>query len=336
MIRLEEIRDAIDRVNVHEIPYDVGVFKSEKLIEQLVETKNSKSRFPLQFILLQGQGELVVSEEEFLKIRDHFKSMVVFAFFTAVHWDYTVRLDITHNLLAWLKHRCNYEFYYDDYSIWRKTAAVYAGLGKIGDNRLFFSKKFGFNCKIEMIMTNEEFETYYDFQGSPRLSLCGPCDNGHGEKYCFSEKSGGCSVLAEKTYEGFFKKCVTKTEKSKSLKHNPANKRPDHTQCYECVTGCPYSERLVERIPENIRYRRYSKDVIEWPFLPRQLTAYSFKNKIKSNESRNVGLYGGLSKAVKININEQIKPAINNHTSKLEAVINALQKENEELKKNDR
>ena len=80
MIRLEEIRDAIDRVNVHEIPYDVGVFKSEKLIEQLVETKNSKSRFPLQFILLQGQGELVVSEEEFLKIRDHFKSMVVFAF----------------------------------------------------------------------------------------------------------------------------------------------------------------------------------------------------------------------------------------------------------------
>ena len=36
MIKLNTIKDALDNVNIFDIPYDIGVFKTERLVQQAI------------------------------------------------------------------------------------------------------------------------------------------------------------------------------------------------------------------------------------------------------------------------------------------------------------
>ena len=280
MIKLNTIKDALDNVNIFDIPYDIGVFKTERLVQQAISP--ILDRWPLVYQTLEHQVGPPVTVSDFLKLKENFRSTVVIVMYSGVHGDYTLRLDILHNLLTWLKYKCNLEMWYDDYAVWKKTAAVYGGLGKIGENRLFWSRKFGFKCKIETIITDDEFEEYHDFKGDHRLALCKKCD----EKHCMNAPKG-CPILKEKDQSRFFHRCMN--ENQRYLKEDVKQeivyweKEDNYVYggCSFCQEGCPYSETLVEKhIPKEIRDRRYRHELIEWPFLPPALEPYSFKVKL--------------------------------------------------------
>jgi formate hydrogenlyase subunit 6/NADH:ubiquinone oxidoreductase subunit I len=227
-VNLDDIRKAIAAVNVFSIPFEAGVFKRERLI-------------PRDFTM-KHRGTRSLGSDDF---PDEIKSVVVYAFFSAVPVDYYVRHDLTLNLLTWLKFNSPHRFVYDNYRTLRKEAAVYAGLGRIGKNRLFFSHRFGFNCKIDCVFTDAEFDDYFEFEGDHALSLCTEC----------SECIQACTprALSEPTMQGFATTCYSfHLSRPRSFTFQLA-----HTHCNDCVESCPFSNELLEKIPEEIRYRQH-------------------------------------------------------------------------------
>ena len=287
MVKLETVKSVLDEINHYDIPYDIGAFKIDDLKQQKLGPVTEK--WPIIFLTNQGQ-KLAVSTSDFLKMKKYFKSVVVVAMYSGVSADYVLKEEYWHILLTKLKYDHNLHFYYDDYVIWRKTAAVLAGLGKIGENRLFWSRKFGFMCKVELMLIDDDIDD--TFIQSPRfdhrLALCMKCE----EKHCMNAPKG-CPVLKEKETYKFFTKCqeestrwVAENKKigywEKDAGSAPwAPPRGDiYGCCTFCQTGCPYSERLVEQnVPEEKRNRRYFHYMYEWPFVTPNLVPFSFRVK---------------------------------------------------------
>jgi hypothetical protein len=277
-MNLNEIKDIIDKINIFNIPYDVGVFNIKDLQKQQIDGNYT---YPIQSP--QNDIQDLINDEDFEYMVDNFNSAVVFAFFTSKTIDYTVKEDITNNLLNWLKYNTNYKFYYDWYGTFRKTAAVYAGLGKIASNKLFFSRKFGFNCKIDMIITKEKFDNYNIFNNNYKLGYCDTC-----EEFC--KKSCPVNAFDNKLYWDFRKACGLYL--NNQIREMRMIDSIDFEVCYNCIMSCPYSNKLLNKIPKKIRDRRIRSGLLEWPFIPESLIKFciyidEYKNKKDDGKHKN-------------------------------------------------
>lgn len=245
-MKFVEFIEAMDRVNIHGIPCDLGIFRpsSEKI------TPRYMSHYD---IYSYGVEDVPPSA----------KTVIVYVLFTAKAFDYYIREDFTLNLLIYLNNNYDGKFFYDNYRILRKESAVYAGMGKIGRNSLLFSDKFGFNCKIDLLLTDVEFDdadyTDYESDQDYRLDLCEQCS------ICLDACPIRCGMnfILEDAY-----KCG----------HNLDMMNPDR-MCRSCITGCPYSESLLENVPEKTRKRRFRYTFSGDTRIPPELDFYHCKHE---------------------------------------------------------
>lgn len=129
-----------------------------------------------------------------------------------------------------------------------KEVAVSAGLGTTGKNALFFSNKFGFHCKISVIMLHAELDQYHVVHHSPqplppgetpsapspdqpwRLPACDTCN------LCVN----ACPVSA---IDAYTMKNPVACERviSRDFFGHRRNKT-----CRACITSCPESNELLK------------------------------------------------------------------------------------------
>jgi ferredoxin len=114
-----------------------------------------------------------------------------------------------------------------------KEVATAAGLGHIGKNALFFSKKFGFNCKLNVVFLSAPVD-HYDAvptdDDSWKLADCASCN------LCVD----ACPVGAFDDY------VITRTEScDRLIAGNFFGPRRDH-MCRACITRCPVSNDVLK------------------------------------------------------------------------------------------
>jgi ferredoxin len=113
-----------------------------------------------------------------------------------------------------------------------KETAVAAGLGTIGKNALFFSRRFGFNCKLNVVFLNAAVDRYDaapvdDGWKLPDCSTCNLCVE-------------ACPVSAFDDY------VITRTEScDRLIAGDFFGPRRDH-MCRACITRCPVSNDVLK------------------------------------------------------------------------------------------
>ena len=152
--------------------------------------------------------------------------------FTDVAVDYFIREKLIAELAKQMKDRfAEPVCYYDEYAISRKEAAIYAGLGHLGKNALFFSRRFGFNCKIDLVLSSVSFDAYSDeTHDEHRLGPCATCDA------CIP----ACPVQA---YDGFAMVDPRACDELITPKWGTPSQ-----MCRNCITSCPPSNTLLQRL----------------------------------------------------------------------------------------
>jgi hypothetical protein len=167
------------------------------------------------------------------------KSLVVYLFFTDRAFDYYVRNIFTKNLIFLMnKYFPTKKTIYDNYRIIRKEAAYYAGLGEIGRNSLLFSPKFGFNCKIDLIMTEIAFDNNEKRdKNNYLLKYCRDCSE------CVRKCPQDCSMRFDLID---WKKCAQFID--------PKIPTPEKL-CRNCIKNCKHSERICRRTLRSISYK---------------------------------------------------------------------------------
>ena len=167
---------------------------------------------------------------------------VVIVMFSDVAVDYYIRNDLTPELIENINNHSPDVAFYDDYEISRKEIAVHAGLGKISKSSLFFSRKYGLNCKIDCLFLREEVDdmdtifdvdtSYRDGSDAWKLSMCRDCD------ICVKS----CPVDAFDNYT------MSKEGAIRCDEHiTPMWNQPEK-MCRNCITSCPYSETILGNI----------------------------------------------------------------------------------------
>jgi ferredoxin len=112
-----------------------------------------------------------------------------------------------------------------------KEVAVAAGLGTIGKNALFFSRRFGFNCKLEVILLEAAVDRYDAVPAGAdwKLPDCSTCN------LCVQ----ACPVGAFDDY------VITRTEScDRLISGDFFGPRRDH-MCRACITRCPVSNDVL-------------------------------------------------------------------------------------------
>jgi ferredoxin len=113
-----------------------------------------------------------------------------------------------------------------------KEVATAAGLGTIGKNALFFSRRFGFNCKLNVVFLNAAVDRYDptpigDDWKLPDCSTCNLCVE-------------ACPVGA---FDDFV---ITRTEScDRLIAGDFFGPRRDH-MCRACITRCPVSNDVLK------------------------------------------------------------------------------------------
>lgn len=113
-----------------------------------------------------------------------------------------------------------------------KEVATAAGLGSIGKNALFYSPRFGFNCKLNIVFLNAPVDRY---DATPvgeawKLPDCSTCN------LCVE----ACPVGAFDDY------VITKTEScDRLIAGDFFGPRRDH-MCRACITRCPVSNDVLK------------------------------------------------------------------------------------------
>jgi ferredoxin len=108
-----------------------------------------------------------------------------------------------------------------------KEVATAAGLGTIGKNALFFSRRFGFNCKLNVVFLNAPVDRYDPAPTADQWKLpdCSTCN------LCVE----ACPVGAFDDY------VITRTEScDRLIAGDFFGPRRDH-MCRACITRCPVS-----------------------------------------------------------------------------------------------
>ena len=120
-----------------------------------------------------------------------------------------------------------------------KEVATAAGLGTIGKNALFFSRRFGFNCKLNVVFLNAPVDRYDptpvgDQWKLPDCSTCNLCVE-------------ACPVGAFDDY------VITRTEScDRLISGDFFGPRRDH-MCRACITRCPVLNGCPEAAPHRRR-----------------------------------------------------------------------------------
>ena len=114
-----------------------------------------------------------------------------------------------------------------------KEVATVAGLGSIGKNALFFSRRFGFNCKLSVVLLNAAVDRF-DPPAAPneswKLADCSTCN------LCVE----ACPVGA------FDEFVITRTEScDRLISGDFFGPRRDH-MCRACITRCPVSNDVLK------------------------------------------------------------------------------------------
>ena len=113
-----------------------------------------------------------------------------------------------------------------------KEVAAAAGLGTIGKNALFFSHRFGFNCKLNVVFLNAAVDRYDPTPITPdwKLPDCSTCN------LCVE----ACPVGAFDDY------VITRTEScDRLIAGDFFGPRRDH-MCRACITRCPVSNDVLK------------------------------------------------------------------------------------------
>ncbi len=113
-----------------------------------------------------------------------------------------------------------------------KEIATAAGLGTIGKNALFFSRRFGFNCKLNIVFLNAPVDRYdaTPIGDSWKLPDCSTCN------LCVE----ACPVSAFDNY------VITRTEScDRLIAGDFFGPRRDH-MCRACITRCPVSNDVLK------------------------------------------------------------------------------------------
>jgi ferredoxin len=113
-----------------------------------------------------------------------------------------------------------------------KEVATAAGLGTIGKNALFFSRRFGFNCKLNVVFLNAAVDRYDPTPAGDdwKLPDCSTCN------LCVE----ACPVGA---FDNFV---ITRTEScDRLIAGDFFGPRRDH-MCRACITRCPVSNDVLK------------------------------------------------------------------------------------------
>lgn len=172
-----------------------------------------------------------------------YNNIVVIVLFSDVSADYYIR-KMTKTVQHYVELAAGKNStFYDDYFVLRKEIAALAGLGKIGKNGLFFSRKFGFNCKIDLFYTNLDFNEYPEHDYNYKLSYCENCNS------CINS----CPRNAIDNYR--------MTNVMKCARYiDPVFHIPEK-MCRNCITSCPNSEKLLSGVYEQFKVTGREKGI---------------------------------------------------------------------------
>jgi ferredoxin len=208
-----------------DVPYDAVVLSAADLRTRYPDS-------PLERRSLHMHGKLRMTHRAIPT-----QSVLVLALFSDVAADYFVEsmaADVAHHINDHYAASIAFADAQANVPIILKEVATAAGLGHIGKNALFFSKKFGFNCKLEVIFLDAPVDRY-DVVPSPgdtsyKLADCATCN------LCVE----ACPVSAFDDY------VITRTEScDRLIAGNFFGPRRDH-MCRACITRCPVSNDVLK------------------------------------------------------------------------------------------
>jgi ferredoxin len=220
-------RDAIDRWLAEAappgVPYHAVVLRGAELA----------TRFPDG--PLERRGRHLIGKLRMTHRANLSEAVVVFALFSDVAADYYVE-----SMAADVARRAD-ETYGDGIAladahagvpIVLKEYAVAAGLGVIGKNALFFSHRYGFNCKLSVVFLGAPVSRYDALPTNTewKLADCATC------RLCVD----ACPVGAFDDYK------ITKVEScDRLIAADYFGPRRDH-MCRACITRCPVSNDVLK------------------------------------------------------------------------------------------
>ncbi len=163
------------------------------------------------------------------------RSVIVIALFSDVAADYFVEsmaADVAHHINEHYGAGLAFSDSQANVPVLLKEVATAAGLGTIGKNALFYSRRFGFNCKLNVIFVNAPVDRYDatptdDNWKLPDCSTCNLCVE-------------ACPVGAFDDY------VITRTEScDRLIAGDFFGPRRDH-MCRACITRCPVSNDVLK------------------------------------------------------------------------------------------
>jgi len=205
------------------VPFDAVVLRGEEL----------RARFgdgPLERRSLHMHGKLRMTHRAIPT-----ESVLVLALFSDVAADYFVE-SMAADVATKIDERYGKGVAYADSQasipVILKEVAAAAGLGTIGKNGLLFSRKFGFNCKLNVIFLGAPVDRYdaVPTTNSYKLPDCSTCN------LCVE----ACPVSAFDNY------VITRTEScDRLIAGDFFGPRRDH-MCRACITRCPVSNDVLK------------------------------------------------------------------------------------------
>src|SRR3954469_19550467 len=205
------------------VPYDAVVLDSTELRERFGDG-------PLHRRSLHMHGKLRMTHRAIPS-----RSVIVLALFSDVAADYFVEsmaADVAKRATDHYGKGIAFADSQANIPVILKEVATAAGLGTIGKNALFFSRKFGFNCKLNVIFVDAPVDRYDPTPTAEAWKLpdCSTCN------LCVE----ACPVGAFDDY------VITRTEScDRLIAGDFFGPRRDH-MCRACITRCPVSNDVLK------------------------------------------------------------------------------------------
>ena len=202
-----------------------------KLLYDLSVTTLDKTNSRLSKYFQQGAEW----DKNFSEMEQEVNSVIVWRMFSYVAADYFYASEIIPRLITHLNNRYNSQgiwFGWDDYALDRKQYSLRSGAGKLSKPSIIFDKKFGLNCKLDLIFTNLNFDNYVvekDYIYENCIGCDAPCES-------------SCPVNCRMNFKLIdWEKCKNTVDHG-YLFANP------HLMCRACQDNCPFSEKLKNDI----------------------------------------------------------------------------------------
>lgn len=223
-MKLSDIKDGIDLI-IGDTPllYDLSVTTPPPLLVTQRAQDNYNKGMPQSY----GQSYRII---------DSCKSVIVWNIYSKVAYDYTYKNHFLPAIIDYLNLHWGaygYRFGYDNYVLNRKQFAIRSGAAKLAKTSLAFHEKFGMNYKIDLILTDAEFDETTVVEGEPHYENCIGCD-----APCESNCPVGCTMNFN----------LVDWEKCANFVDVPEAFVDLDSICRICQTSCPYSEELKQQI----------------------------------------------------------------------------------------